>query len=170
MAAPQALLCIDIGRRTGWAVPRLDHPRPWSGVKHMGEPGADAGSVGEKFNTWLLDMLRAHQPRRVYYETPIIPGHSDFESVFKLYGMSFTVETVCWMNRIEVVRCNNSRIKKFFAGHGRAEKVDMMAECFRRGWSVEDSNEADALAILAFAEHELGVKRDSGKLFAERVG
>lgn len=57
---------------------------------------------------------------------------------------------------IRVIECNISSVKKFISGKGNAEKHEVIAAVNRHfGLSVSDNNEADAIAIAKYGEHEV---------------
>ena len=50
-------------------------------------------------------------------------------------------------------------IKRFITGKGNADKAAVIAAIRARGFEPDDDNEADALAILLWAEDDAGVDR-----------
>lgn len=158
-------LCIDGASRLGWALRRAETAAPLSGAKQVAEGGCRLGRFGMKYNEWLTDMIAVHQPARIYYEVPILGGHGNADTALKLYGLATLTETIAEIHGIPLERMNNQAVKKFFAGHGHADKVAMIRACHARGWNPSDDNEADALGMLCLAEHQLGIKRDHGRLF-----
>ncbi|BBK37714.1 hypothetical protein STAQ_27920 [Allostella sp. ATCC 35155] len=158
-------LCIDGATRLGWALRRQETVEPRSGVVRIAEIGARLGRFGLKANEWLSDFLAVTPVAKIYYEVPILGGHDNADTALKLYGLACLVETIAEIRGIPVERMNNQTVKRFFAGTGRAKDVDMIRACHARGWNPSDDNEADALGMLCLAEHQLGIRRDHGRLF-----
>lgn len=168
---PIAILTLDIATRTGWALARPDGP-PASGVYRANEGGNRLGYVLFKFSEWLTDFLAANRVRRVYYEAPLFMFNqrdgeqkTTQETVFRLMAMAGVAITVAESFGIEADKLHHQQVKKFFAGSGHAKPEAVIKACFDRGWRPTSDDDADALAMLAYAEHVLGIKRDHGPMF-----
>lgn len=164
MPTPLRIACLDLATVTGHAV-GLPGEKPRSGTVRIADGGARLGYFLMKFNEWLMDWIAVHSPNLIYYEAPILrAGETTPETILKLNGLAALTACIAEIWGIQSAPMNNMTVKKFFAGSGRAQPVDMVRACHARGWHPADDNEADALGMFALAEHEMGVRRDSGPL------
>lgn len=155
------LLALDIATQTGWAFgDPLTHPcgvggltvpghKPLSGSRRVLRPGAGLGEALSGVRQHWGHFLRAQRPQWVAYEAPIMGGSAaNLNTVRLINGIIGTIESLCWELHIPTpIQINVATIKKHFTGSGRADKAAMIAAAARRGWSVIDDNEADALAL-----------------------
>jgi hypothetical protein len=114
---------------------------------------------------WLGPILKDDKPDLVIYEAPLLmmpEGKTDEDgrrrggnakTMAALIGMACMVEMLCCRWDVRVVQAASQSARKLFCGSGRADKAQVMAECKRRGWNPIDSNDADALCLLAYAIH-----------------
>ena len=164
------LLALDLATHAGWAVGPIPAARealaigalsgasgaivkPLSGHVQFGGPGVDTGMVLGRYRTWLNDTIAFHAPHGIIWEAPLPAGaHGSQQTAVRLIGLSALTEEICAARRIPWRRkANNQKIKKFFAGHGRADKARVKEACAQMGWGeISDDNEADALAVWAF--------------------
>lgn len=156
------LLALDIATQTGWAFgDPLTHlcgagglpvpgPKPLSGSRRVLRPGAGLGESLSSVRQQWGKFLGEQRPAWVAYEAPIMGGSAaNLSTVRLINGIIGTIESLCWELKIAApIQVNVATIKKHFTGSGRADKAAMMAAAARRGWSVSDDNEADALALF----------------------
>ena len=103
------------------------------------------------FDEWLRDLIAVEDPNLVAFEAPILKaGGTAISTARKLMGLASHTEFVCHQREVRAFEANLMTIKKDFAGHGRAEKADMIAVAHRYGWDVKTEHEADACAGWAF--------------------
>lgn len=145
------ILALDLATRTGYALLR-DDGRIESGEerfdlkKHEG-PGARY----VKFHSWLIDLKSCYTLTRLVYEK--VMGHGPFQvlSAHVYGGMLAHLEAFGERHQIPYDGIAVTTIKKKFAGHGAAQKVDMMRQCEALGFKPCSHNEADAIALLHVA-------------------
>lgn len=156
------LLALDIATQTGWAFGNpqthvcgagglpVPGPKPLSGSRQVLRPGAGLGEALSGVRQHWGHFLRTQRPAWVAYEAPIMGGTAaNLHTVRLINGIIGTMESLCWELRIPApIQINVATLKKHFTGSGRASKADMIAAAARRGWSVTDDNEADALALF----------------------
>lgn len=147
-----AIIGLDLATATGWAVARPEEA-PRFGTHDLPKTGQDVGAFAVAFGIWLEAMLVAEQPQVVVYEQPSIFAKTTPATVIKLNGLAYDAERICKLRRIRCYSVNPSRLKKFFAGNGRAQKQDMIDIARREGWLVLDDNAADACAVWAWGVH-----------------
>lgn len=147
------ILALDLATESGWAfagpgeVPVFG---TWSLAKRHG-----MDSLGERFSLFtdlLSDRIADTLPNVIAYEAPI-PVRStevvtNFQTTRLLYGLIAIAEMLAV--RFDCVKheCHVGRVKKHLAGHGFAQKIDMIRACQNRGWFVASDHEADALGVL----------------------
>jgi Holliday junction resolvasome RuvABC endonuclease subunit len=146
------ILGLDLATRTGFAV-GLPDEAPRFGTVVLPSSGQDVGAFAIAFGEWLNAMLDAELPQVVLYEQPSIFSKTTPATLIKLNGLAYDCERICKMRRFRCYMVNPSRLKKFFAGNGRAQKQDMIDVARREGWPVQDDNQADACAIFAYGVH-----------------
>lgn len=150
-------LALDIASATGAAVDHPDGTRPICTTFRLPDVGGpdDHGPRLEKFEDWLCDQLDVHAPEFVAYEAPLVP-HGNMKTtastallLIKLVGVAELVAARYGCRRKPV---NVATVKKFWTGHGRAEKEAMMARCDQLRWSYRNDHEADASAVWAWCK------------------
>lgn len=146
------VMALDLGTTTGYAIRRADG-RIESGEARFDLKKDDGeGRRYVKFRAWLVEMKQAH-PRleRIVYEK--VMGHGAFQVIAAhVYGaMLGTLQAFGEHHGIAYDGFAVTTIKKQFTGSGRAQKVDVIAQCKALGFSPEGHNEADAIALLHVA-------------------
>jgi hypothetical protein len=142
-----AILALDLGQRTGWAVRSRDGAIA-SGV-HEFRPGrfAGGGMIWLRFRAWLQEID----------ETAGNLGVVVFEEVVAHRGVAashcyagFLAHLTAWAeaNKIPYQGVPVGTIKRHIAGKGNADKAAVIAAVRKLGFSPVDDNEADALALL----------------------
>ncbi len=156
------ILALDLATVTGWASWR-------EGTLGFGTVrfGGDVGSALSRFQSWLRDEVRGGFVERpvydqVIFESPWIGPNTSQIVARRLQGLA----AVCEMEIYKIPGCeclevNNSAVVKHFTGVGggksKAKKARTIDACQARGINPADDNEADAIAILDYAAHCLGV-------------
>lgn len=174
------ILALDLATWTGHALwrPGLDKPR--SGVLRLPKTGEDVGRFVFVYEQWLSAYLGFERPRYVVFEAPWIGEKTSQETARKLLGLSVVTELVCHRFKDGGADCryletNNQTVRTHFLGQGsrsnnrRREGEDLrdalkrmtVETCEAKGWPVDDDNEADALAVLDFAAHQLRASVDA---------
>jgi hypothetical protein len=149
-AHDRALLALDLGSRCGFAVlPRSG--RITSGVMEF-RPGRfeGAGMAFLRFERFLADAAEASGPfDAVVFEE--VRAHAGTIAA-QVYG-GFLAHLTAWCERAGApyLGVPVSTIKRHATGKGNAPKGDVIAAMRTRGFVPVDDNEADALALLAWA-------------------
>jgi Holliday junction resolvasome RuvABC endonuclease subunit len=140
--------------------------------------GKRSCSVGECFlglDSWLTEKLDETMPDVVIFEAPIFFGRGDVMIVQRLMGLAAITELIALKRGLRVYRAEGSTVTKAFTGRGRfpggreEKKRATIETCRHYGWSPTDDNQADALALLHYAQSILShgaVERSAGPLFA----
>jgi len=152
-----AILALDIATRTGWAYGKPGE-LPLSGSERLAPAGSSNGAVGRGLLRWLTDFTKVNAVAALYIEAPMNPqimgGKTTFGTARMLIGLCFLAETVAEARGIYFIReANVQDVRKHFLGKARPKdkKREVMARCKALGWDHTDDNEADALALWAYA-------------------
>lgn len=148
-------LCIDGATRLGWAVGELASVQPFS-VRRIAsgafQLSADAPPVVRWLELWtfLGKMADEHKVEAIGWEEPIPRKAASGAQIKLAYGFYAAARMCAHRRELRWREGNNLTVKKYFTGHGNAEKSDTIAQCHAQGWNVTDDNEADALALLDY--------------------
>ena len=143
-----ALLALDLGSKTGWAVAHQD------GAITSGEwrraPYGSREPLGRRmlrFRQALIETGRENPIRQVVYEE--VNFHSSGVLASHLWGAWWGLLLAwCETHRIAYTGVQVKTLKKFFAGDGSADKLAMIAAAEQLGHAPGGDNEADALAAM----------------------
>jgi hypothetical protein len=130
--AGTAILALDLGQKTGWAVRNVDGAIA-SGTAEF-KPGRfeGGGMVYLRFRAWLQEVDEtAGGIGAVYFEE--VRFHAGVTAAHAYRGVPV------------------GTIKRHAAGRGNASKEEVIAGVQRLGFDPADDNEADALALLDWA-------------------
>ena len=175
------ILALDIATTTGaaYAAPG-ERPQWWH--QRFGKPGAANGEIGRLFASWLSWLISETKPEWLIFESPFVPPKLNNNTIRRLYGIAFIAESQAFRYGIECREVDTASVAKFFTGKARwkpasnvitsrdAKKAATRRVCERYGWTSVTEDEADALAVLVYAEAliypEAAIKRGSfGPLF-----
>lgn len=142
---PAAVLALDLGTKTGWAIRHVDD-RIASGVTVF-EARGGIGFRFLRFRAWLTEIKNAGGGlKAVYYER--VDFSTTTEQSRTIFGFEATLTAWCEHHGIPYRGVAVSTLKKFATGSGRAKKPDMIAAAQALGHDVKSDDEADALMIL----------------------
>jgi hypothetical protein len=147
---PRAILALDLGTRTGWAL-RARAGTITSGT-HEFRPGRfeGAGMAFLRFGGWLGETLHlAGGIDAVAFEE--VRAHAGTLAAQVYGGFLAHLTAWCERNAIPYLGVPVATIKRHATGKGNASKEEVIAAMKRRGHDPRDDNEADALAILDWA-------------------
>lgn len=191
------LLALDQSTVTGWAYCRPGEEPVW-GHQRMGRPETWEGKAFHNFRKFLYGLLDHWGPECLVFEAPFVPRPDrsgaakpmNAQTLRKAFGWVAHLTQVAEERGIE--RCEEVQsieFTKFFTGIGRFpgetsadrtyhKKSAVVAACKARGWDATH-DEADALAMLMFAEYRLYpeaslgrrivLKQPRGSLLANRL-
>lgn len=157
-----SILALDLGTKTGWAVLRVDGKVESGTVNFSLKKNEGQGQRYVKFRHWLVEIKNTHDLTHIYYE--VVMGHGAFAVIAAhvFGGMLATMQAFGEHHQIPYEGFGVSTIKKRFAGHGKATKGDMIAQCRALGFTPADDNEADAIALLHVATDRCPILTPSG--------
>ncbi len=153
--ATSSVLALDLGSRCGWAIGQANFvcSGTWDIAPRRGEsPGMRYIRLRAQ-----LQALRLAYPdlAAVFYEQAHHRGGAATEYAV---GCVASVQAWCAEHGMEHAGVHSAMIKKHATGRGNASKDDVIAAMRAAGFMPTDDNEADALALLAWALDQGGVQ------------
>jgi len=148
--SPRCLLALDLGTTTGWALSSRDG-HITSGSESF-KPGRFEGGGMRflRFKRWLTEVKQcADSIDAVYFEE--VRRHAGVDAAHAYGGFLAHLTAWCEHHQIPYQGVPVGTIKKNATGQGNAGKAAMIAAAKARGFDPQDDNEADALALLAWA-------------------
>ena len=145
-----AILALDLGTHTGWALHQRDGTIT-SGTEHFSPQRFEGGGMRFlRFKRWLNE-LRSHsvEINAVFFEE--VRRHAGVDAAHAYGGFMSHLTAWCEQNSIPYQGVPVGTIKKHATGKGNAAKDEMVAAARQRGFKPADDNEADALSILHWA-------------------
>ncbi len=145
----KGLLALDLATTLGWAYLSSPGQAPVSGTHKIIPTDKSGAGYFVAFEKFIGDLIVLHNPHTIVFEAPFVGAIRNLNTARRLIGFVVLTELVAHKKGVPRIReVNNSSVKKFFTGNGRADKKDMIFKCRSKGWYPKDDNEADALAIL----------------------
>lgn len=153
-----AILALDLGTTTGWALRDADGLIT-AGTVSLKLGRFDGGGMRYlRFANWLAEIDRLSGPMAaIWFEE--VRRHAGTDAAHIYGGLMATLSA--WAEQCSVPYCGVpvGTIKRFATGKGNADKQAMIAAVRGRGFAPADDNEADAIAILLWAiETDGGVR------------
>ena len=145
-----ALLCIDLGTSTGWAV-RTATGSIISGTAHFKPQRFEGGGMRYlRFRGWLTETKSGLGAiDAIYFEE--VRRHAGVDAAHAYGGFLAHLTAWCEHHGLPYQGVPVGTIKRFATGKGNADKNAVIAAIRKRGHAPEDDNEADALALLYWA-------------------
>ena len=144
-----AVIALDLGTKTGWAV--LRGGRVTSGTCEF-KPGRFEGGGMRflRFARWLDDLreLVGGTIGGIYFEE--VRRHVATDAAHVYGGLLGTLTSWCEQHGVPYSGIPVATIKKAATGKGNADKAAMIAAIRRVGFDPRDDNEADAIALLRY--------------------
>ena len=149
-----AVLALDLGTTTGWAA-RVDG-RIVSGTVDF-RPGRFQGGGMRylRFRRWLTETkATAGDIAELVFEE--VRAHRGVDAAHVYGGFLATLTAWCEHHEIPYRSVPVGTVKRHATGKGNAPKSAVVAAIQARGFEPADDNEADAIAILLWAEDDGG--------------
>ncbi len=145
-----AVLAIDLGTTTGWAMRTLDGQLTHGSTAFKPSRYEGGGMRYLRFKRWLTELRHlATEIHSVYFEE--VRRHAGVDAAHVYGGLLATLTAWCEHHHIPYQGVPVGTIKKHATGKGNANKEEMVAAMRAAGHQVKDDNEADALALLHWA-------------------
>lgn len=156
------ILALDLGAKTGWALGRHEGLR-FGYYGHGTEDFTPEAREGEgmrylNFKRWLTEIKNTFDVGidEIIYED--VKRHLSAASAHAFGGYRATMMLWAEHHKIAYTPVGVMVLKKAFAGHGHASKEDMIRTVAEKmKITALDDNEADALAILWWAQQRGGL-------------
>ena len=147
---PGAVLALDLGQHTGWA---LAYPRSpiTSGTATFKAGRFEGGGMPLlRFAAWLGELhLKAGPLTAVVFEE--VRAHRGTAAAHTYGAFLGQLTAWCEHHHVPYQGVPVGTIKKHAAGRGNAGKDEVIAAMRAKGFNPADDNEADALALLQWA-------------------
>lgn len=150
-----AVLALDLGTATGWAL-RTSDRNIVSGTQAFRSERYDGGGMRYlRFRGWLDRLAKeAGEIAAIYFEE--VRRHLGTDAAHLYGGFLATLAAWCEQRGVPYEGVPVGTIKRFIAGKGNADKEAVIEAVRARGFSPSDDNEADAIAILLWAVESTG--------------
>lgn len=163
------VLAIDLGRAMGWAVATDEAVEAWPRLGKLSKGPIEGVTYGthhfksRQAKLWvetsgmILEMISYCKCNAVAFESPT-PNQRSLATARSLIGQATAVEMACYHAKVRVGERATNSIRLHFTGSGKNDnktKQRVLDTCAARGWTPEDNNAADALAILDYAIHAI---------------
>ncbi len=154
--AGPAVLALDLGTLTGWALQDADGAIVSGTEVFRHDRWQGGGMRFLRFKTWLTNTKAAVGTfDSVVFEEARAHAGTDAAHVFG--GFLAILTAWCEHHGIAYEGVPVGTIKRFVAGKGNASKAEVIAAVTAKGFHPTDDNEADALALLLWAlAHRFG--------------
>ena len=160
-----AILALDLGTMTGWALRSADGPVVHGFVSFRSQRFEGGGMRYLRFRRWLTDMKATVAGPQglgaVYFEE--VRRHLGVDAAHVYGGLLATLTAWCEHHQIPYQGVPVGTIKRNATGKGNASKAEVIAAMKSLGHPVTDDNEADALALLHWALAQEVVDGNHGK-------
>ena len=154
-AAGRAVLALDLGTCTGWALQERSG-RICSGSQPFRPQRYEGGGMRFlRFQRWLTELSQSATSAeqalidQVVFEE--VRRHAGVDAAHAYGGFLGLLGSFCEHHRIPYQGVPVGTIKRFITGKGNASKEQVIAAVRGLGHSPVDDNEADALALLHWA-------------------
>ena len=142
-----AMLCLDLGSKTGWALRQVDGQITSGTVEFKAGRFEGGGMVFLRFKGWLDEVLAFAEPlEAVYFEE--VRSHAGTTAAHVYGGFLAHLTAWCEKRKIPYQGIPVGTIKKHATGKGNARKQAVINAMKAKGHHPADDNEADSLAIL----------------------
>jgi hypothetical protein len=150
LAPDGAILALDLGTTTGWAL-RAPDGLITSGTVSFRPSRYDGGGMRYlRFTNWLTELDQLSGPiAAIWYEE--VRRHAGTDASHIYGGLMATLTAWAELRGVPYQGVPVGTVKRHATGQGNAGKPAMIAAARARGFNPSDDNEADALAILHWA-------------------
>jgi len=109
------------------------------------------GAMATRFEGRLRELIYVHAPDLIAYEEPIgmfsKPGKGAAVHAHRVYGQAVLIQKLAYNAEIDTAAYNVSRVRKKFAGSGRATPDAILKAAYKIGAEPADEHQADAVLI-----------------------
>jgi Holliday junction resolvasome RuvABC endonuclease subunit len=150
-----AMLALDLGTSTGWALQAGDDFIT-SGTVSLKHTRFDGGGMRFlRFRRWLEQLDSDAGPiEAIHFEE--VRRHVGTDAAHVYGGLLAVLTAWCEEHLVAYQGVPVGTIKQFITGKGNADKAAVIDAVRVRGFAPADDNEADAIAILLWAIETCG--------------
>lgn len=164
-------LTFDLATNTGWAAGDL-RGHPDFGSERFGDAGSCHGAKFTECYLLTKSLIIEYNPEVIAIEKAISGGVAGAEQRAQMaLGYRAAVLMACYNARKKAPQeFAINAIRKHFTGSGKGggeAKQRTMEVCLKKGWVIDNDNEADALAVWDMLGHSLDLRKSmpTGGLF-----
>ncbi|AOL93963.1 crossover junction endodeoxyribonuclease RuvC [Porphyrobacter sp. LM 6] len=152
---PGAVLALDLGTTSGWALKTGDDFIT-SGTVSLKHSRYDGGGIRFlRFKRYLDQLDEDAGPiEAIYFEE--VRRHAGTDAAHVYGGLLGILTAWCEERLVAYQGVPVGTIKRFATGKGNADKAAVIDAVRQRGFAPADDNEADAIAILLWAVETRG--------------
>ena len=144
------ILALDLGTQTGWALISRDGTINSGSQSFKPQRFEGGGMRFLRFKRWLTDIKEFDSGiDQVAFEE--VRRHAGVDAAHAYGGFLGQLTAWCEHHQIPYQGVPVGTIKKHATGKGNASKEEMIRAVRANGHQPNDDNEADALALLAWA-------------------
>ena len=145
-----AVLALDLGQKTGWAVHNTDGAIASGTVEFKPSRWEGGGMIYLRFRAWFQEVDEtAGGVGAVYFEE--VRSHRGVAAAHAYGGFLAHLTAWCEDRQVPYRGVPVGTIKRHIAGKGNADKEAVIVAVRALGFDPADDNEADALALLDWA-------------------
>ena len=153
--ARHAVLALDLGTTTGWALRSQDGGITSGTVTFRPSRFEGGGMRYLRFRSWLGELAAlAGGLTRIAFEE--VRSHAGTDAAHLYGGFLAHLSAWCEEHDVPYEGVPVGTIKRYATGNGNADKAKMIAAIQARGFRPADDNEADAIALLLWATEPTG--------------
>jgi hypothetical protein len=170
------IMALDIATKTGFAIGPVERPNRFGSFR-CAPDGSSSGAVFAGFMKWMAEQLSAFKPRVIIFEAPMPPsqmaGKTTADVARRLLGLPAIAEAVAYHFGVYDVReASVGDVRHYFLGRRNIKSAEAKAATIKKcrvlGYSPEDDNAADAIALHRFIAGSLvpELRIETSPLFA----
>ena len=155
-ARAMTVLALDLGQKTGWALHGSDQAITSGTAEFKNDRWQGGGMRFLRFKQWLTEIKQMSGGLDAVFVEEV-RRHVSTDSSHAYGGWLAIVSAWCEHHQIPYEAVPVGTIKRHATGKGNAGKEAVIAAIRGRGFNPVDDNEADALALLGWAQdHRMG--------------
>ncbi|WP_375331663.1 crossover junction endodeoxyribonuclease RuvC [Candidatus Tisiphia endosymbiont of Temnostethus pusillus] len=143
----KTILALDLGTTLGWAIRDLTGRITFGTVTFKLKRFEGGGMPYLRFKQWLTELKNSCIIIDAIYFEEVVQ-HKGVDAAHKYGGFLAHLTAWCEHHQIPYQGVPVGTIKKYITGKGNASKQEVIKAVKRKGFTTEDHNEADSLALL----------------------
>ena len=152
-ASVPRILALDLMSKLGWACRTRDGALMYGTETFKSKSIESTGMRFMRFRDWLNEMVEVVRPEAIFFEQLVgFPRKNMGRDSSIYHGFSAHLTEYCDRTGRDYQGVGVGTIKKFITGNGNARKAAVIEAVRKLGYLPEDDNQADAIALLLYAE------------------